>query len=247
MRVSGALDRRARRVPYPGSRLSGTIDTVRHYRFVCPNQTTSCEAMRNLLIVSVLFSVNVFADEKAVQRVEGYLSNVQSLEGEFQETIVDDASNLVDEARGKLYLQRPGQFRWDYSEPYLQSVVSNGKKVWVYDSELEQVTVKTLDSSLDDTPAMLLSSTQPVEDTFLVGDLVEKGGIEWVELKPKTAEAVFASVRLGFAGDELDVMELVDNFGQTTRLQFSAVVKNPTLDGALFEFTPPPGVDVIGE
>lgn len=203
--------------------------------------------MRNLLIVSVLFSVNVFADEKAVQRVEGYLSTVQSLEGEFQETIVDDASNLVDEARGKLYLQRPGQFRWDYSEPYLQSVVSNGKKVWVYDSELEQVTVKTLDSSLDDTPAMLLSSTQPVEDTFLVGDLVEKGGIEWVELKPKTAEAVFASVRLGFAGDELDVMELVDNFGQTTRLQFSAVVKNPTLDGALFEFTPPPGVDVIGE
>lgn len=203
--------------------------------------------MKKLSIVLLLLCFSAFADEKGVERVEGYLQNVQSLEGEFQETVLDESLKLVDEAKGKLYLQRPGQFRWDYSEPYFQSVVSNGKKVWVYDSELEQVTVKTLDASLDETPAMLLSSDQPVEDTFLVGDLVKNDGKDWVELRPKATEAVFASVRLGFAGDELDVMELVDNFGQTTRLTFSGVVKNPKLDGELFEFIPPPGVDVIGE
>lgn len=203
--------------------------------------------MNKLSIVFLLLSLSAFADENGVQRVEGYLQDVQSLQGDFQETVLDEGMTLVNESSGKLYLQRPGQFRWDYSEPYLQSVVSNGKKVWVYDSELEQVSIKSLDSSLDDTPAMLLSSDQPVEDTFVVGELVKSDGKDWVELKPKTTEAVFESVRLGFAGEDLDVMELVDNFGQTTRLTFSGVVKNPKLDVEIFEFVPPPGVDVIGE
>ena len=144
-------------------------------------------------------------------------------------------------------MQRPGKFRWDYLEPYKQLIVSDGSKIWIYDTELEQVTVKPIESGLSDTPALLLSGDKPLDQAFVITDLGENGGLEWVELMPKVSDTSFERVRLGFGKDDLQGMELVDNFGQTTRLDFTNLKRNPAVEQSLFAFTPPPGVDVIGE
>lgn len=185
--------------------------------------------------------------ESGSTRIDAFLKDVQSLSSDFDQTLFDENLKALERSSGRLFIARPGRFRWDYATPYPQAIVSDGKKLWVYDSELEQVTVKSIDSTLDDTPAVLLTSAKSLEDSFLITESSAASGTAWVELKPRSKEAAFSMVRLGFAGSDLQIMEMTDNFGQLTKLQFTHVVKNPKLDEAMFDFSPPPGVDVIGE
>ena len=178
-------------------------------------------------------------------RLRAFLDQVRSLRAEFQQSVYDEDSRQLDDARGMLYIARPGRFRWDYTEPYLQEIVGDGEKVWIYDSELEQVTVRPLDDTLGDTPVMLLSSDEPVEDSFEVRAIERPDGYEWVGLTPLGEQVSFTEIRLGFDGDTLRVMELADAFGQLTRLRFAEVERNPVLEPGLFQFTPPEGADVF--
>src|SRR5690606_6675924 len=139
------------------------------------------------------------------------------------------------------------RFRWDYRAPYEQVIVSDGVRIWVYDRDLEQVTVRKLDQALSATPAMLLSGEGALTDNFDVIAAEERSGVLWVELQPKRDDTDFKSVRLGFAGQHLRYMELADKLGQTTLLEFSDVRRNPSLDAARFVFDVPPGADVIGD
>ena len=198
------------------------------------------------VFLTLMLAFQATADS-ATRRLNAFFSNVHALEGEFEQTLFDENRRKLEESRGTMYLARPGHFRWDYSEPYQQIIVANGNRVWIYDSELAQVTVRTLDDSAGNTPALLLSSDRPLEDNFNVTNLGEEGGLDWVELMPKAQETNFSSVRLGFGPSDLEVMELNDNFGQTTQLRFFGVTTNPELDPSLFSFSPPDGVDVIGE
>jgi len=126
-------------------------------------------------------------------------------------------------------------------------VVSDGKTLWLYDPDLEQVTVKPLDQVLANTPALLLGVDLPaLKKEFQVSPLATSDGLEWFELLPRNEESVFRQVLIGFRGEMLERMELFDHLGQSTQLQFSGVEVNPNLDAARFHFTPPPGVDVIG-
>jgi outer membrane lipoprotein carrier protein len=179
------------------------------------------------------------------ERLRAFHEQVRSMRAEFQQSVFDEDARPLDNASGMVYIQRPGRFRWDYTEPYPQEIVGDGEKVWIYDSDLEQVTVRPLGDALGDTPVMLLSSDRPVEQSFDVRAIEGPDGYEWAALTPLGEQLSFTEIRLGFDGDTLRVMELTDAFGQLTRLRFVNVERNPDLAPSLFLFTPPEGADIF--
>lgn len=195
-----------------------------------------------ILTVSGLVQAGVGAD-----RLKSFFSDVTTVRANFIQQVVGVKKKVLQETSGQMLLLRPGRFRWDYKTPYEQQIVSNGKKVWLYDVDLEQVTVKTLDGALGSTPALLLSSDTPIEENFTVSELGEARGLQWVELTPLQKESSFEKLVLGFDKTNLVNMELHDSFGQLTRLLFSKVERNPVIDPVKFDFIPPKDVDVIGE
>jgi chaperone LolA len=154
--------------------------------------------------------------------------------------------DAVEKASGRLYLQKPGRFRWDYREPNEQLIVSDGVNVWLFDKELEQVTVKAIDESLATTPALLLAGKSSVAASFTISAAGSRDDIDWILLVPKRTDTDFVEFRLGFTRGELRAMELKDKLQQTTRIEFSELQRNARLTSELFTFKPPAGVDVIG-
>jgi outer membrane lipoprotein carrier protein len=181
------------------------------------------------------------------KRVEAFLQGLDGLQAQFKQVLMDRNGQSVDEASGTLAISRPDRFRWDYREPYEQVIVADGTRIWIYDSDLEQVTVRKLDETLSATPAMLLSGRSNLADNFNVTQVEQEGPVEWVRMEPKRDDTDFRWVRLGFEGPLLRYMQLADKLGQTTSLEFSKVERNPPLDPSRFTFTVPPGADVIGD
>ena len=179
--------------------------------------------------------------------MEAFLRGLEGLQAEFEQVLTDRTGRTVDEARGSLAIKRPDRFRWDYRDPHTQTIVSDGARVWLYDSDLEQVTVRKLDDTLSATPAMLLSGDGALEDNFSVTQTEQTGGVQWVRMEPKRTDTDFKWVRLGFEGAGLRYMQLGDKLGQTTQLEFTQLERNPPLDPSRFTFTVPPGADVIGD
>lgn len=198
------------------------------------------------LLCALISAGAAFADT-ASARLDAFLSEVRSLRADFEQTLYDETFRRLEESVGEMYLQRPDRFRWDYTEPYRQLIVADGRKVWIYDVDLDQVTVRDLSEAVGSTPASLLSSGRPIEESFTVEDLGEEGGLLWAGLRPRAEDVSFVRVRLGFDEETLRRMELLDSFGQTTVLEFHDVARNPELDPDLFRFEPPEGVDVVGD
>ena len=179
-------------------------------------------------------------------RLDAFLSDLDALQAQFTQVLLDENKQPIDESTGTVYLLRPGRFRWDYRAPYAQLIVADGNQVWMYEPELAQATVRPQKDLIGATPAALLTTTEPVDVRFIVEELgARDDGRAWLSLKPKDSSASFVAIRLGFGGDALQVMELEDSFGQTTRLEFREMSRNPVLDSALFAFEPPAGTDVI--
>ena len=182
----------------------------------------------------------------ARDRLDSFLSGLTHLQAEFRQVLLDDEGRAADESTGTVYLQRPGRFRWDYRAPYAQLIVADGDKIWLYDPDLSQVTVRSQGQALGSTPAALLSSDRPVDESFHVTELpLRDDGSAWLSLQPRETGSNFEGIAVGFDTNGLKAMELKDGFGQTTRLEFSEIQRNPDLEAALFRFTPPEGVDVI--
>ncbi len=175
------------------------------------------------------------------------LGNLQALQAEFRQTLTDGKGQVTDQSSGTLAIRRPNRFRWDYREPHEQLIVADGTRIWLYDADLEQVTVRRLDASLSATPAMLLSGEGRLADNFTITETSKEPNAQWVMMEPKRSDTDFKWVRLGFTGEVLRYMQLADKLGQITTLEFSSVKKNPQLDPAQFIFTVPPGADVIGD
>jgi outer membrane lipoprotein carrier protein len=182
----------------------------------------------------------------AAAQVEKNLQGLSSWSADFSQTIDDGNGKVLRSAAGHLYLQRPGKFRWDYTEPSLQLVLADGKKLWFYDKDLGQANVRDMDATLASTPAVLLSSTAPVSSQFDIKALPPADGLEWYQLTPKRPDSDFQAVRIGFSGGELTQMLLADKLDQVTRLTFTKQKRNARFPPDLFSFTPPAGVDVIG-
>ena len=182
----------------------------------------------------------------ARDRLEAFNRTVQSLSADFEQILFDEDGNAVKRSTGRVAIQRPGRFRWDYEKPYPQLILADGSRLWIYDPDLDQVTVKPLAEALGNAPAMLLSGEQDLEADFIIQELPARDGLQWVELYPRKADSEFRLVRLGF-GKRLEMMEFEDPLGQKTRIRFRDMQINARLDPGFFRFTPPPGADVVGQ
>ncbi len=164
-----------------------------------------------------------------------FLNDVDTLKADFVQTVLDAQLAVTESSQGTLLLARSGKF-----------IVADGKNLWIYDKLLEQVTVKPLSSSLASSPAMLLSGVGSLEDSFELQDMGQQGELVWVKLIPRVQDSDFEAVRVGFENSQVAIMELTDKLGQTTRIEFNNVQRNPALPADAFVFTPPEGADVIG-
>lgn len=183
----------------------------------------------------------------SLERFAQFLSATRSAKGEFEQKVLDGKGRVVQQSRGTLAFQRPGKFRWTYVKPYAQLIVGDGTRVWIYDEDLRQVTVKRVDQALTSTPAALLAGNNEAMRAFRISDQGTKDGLEWLEAVPREKEGGFERVRMGFAADGLEAMEFYDSFGQVTLLRFTSLTRNPALDPATFRFSPPKGADIVGE
>jgi outer membrane lipoprotein carrier protein len=182
-----------------------------------------------------------------VARLKAFYQTTPAMKAQFKQTVLDRKGQKVQEVTGIMQLLRPGKFRWDYAKPYVQIIVGDGQKIWLYDPDLDQVTVRKLDKMLGSSPAALLAGSQDIEKFFDLKDAGRQDELEWVEATPREKDGSFDHVLLGFKGEQLAEMELHDTFGQTTVIEFSNVERNPRISPKAFSFVPPRGADVVGE
>jgi chaperone LolA len=211
-----------------------------------------------VLVWATLSCVAADASNTALDR---YLDGMSSLQSAFTQSVTDAKGKQLDSGSGTLLVQRPGRFRWDYqpqsedhtaaalaqSEQRGQLLVADGKNLWFYDRELAQVTVKPVEAALSATPVILLSgSAAQLHDSFEISAAGSHDGLEWVSVKPRSAEADFNSAQLGFERNRLVRMVVNDRLGQTVQLNFSHSERNARISAADLQFKPPAGADVIG-
>lgn len=185
------------------------------------------------------------AESTPIGQLKQFLHSSVALSADFKQVNIDKAGRAGHTSTGQFYLSRPGKFRWNYQKPFKQEIVSNGGKVWFFDADLEQVTVKNLDDSLGSTPALLLTGQVNIEEKFRLDEQGQDDGMNWVKLSPKNEESGFKYVLIGLVNGQLGGMELSDNFGQLTRIYFTNIQINPSFSAELFNFKPPKGADVF--
>lgn len=185
--------------------------------------------------------------EEPGARLNSLLSRMDSFSARFEQMVLDNSGSRLQESQGVVELQRPGKFRWETLEPFPQLLVSDGETLWLYDQDLEQVTQKTLDERLSQTPALLLSGDlHTLREAFDIQG-PEEGDSGIFDLQPRDPEAMFTRLRLYFESGVLQEMQLEDNLGQRTSLLFLNQALNAGFEAQRFQFTVPEGVDVITE
>jgi len=184
----------------------------------------------------------------AIEHLKKFISETHTVSASFSQALYDKNQRSIQQSNGTLEFERPDKFRWIYQKPYDQSIIGDGKQVWFYDQDLEQVTVRPFNIAIGGSPAALLAGNSAIEDNFELNNLGLQDDIEWMEAIPKDKDSVFEFIQLGFSSEgNLQFMALRDHFGQTTYLKFSELIKNPSLPDGFFEFDPPEGTDVISE
>jgi outer membrane lipoprotein carrier protein len=198
--------------------------------------------------MGLLASLAFAAAAHAQTPLDTYLTQLKTLRADFAQTVTDGKGEQVQKAQGTLIIVRPGRFRWeltpDGGSPQL--MVADGKNLWFYDRDLEQVSVKAATAALTATPAGLLSGDGNIRELFTVAPAGKKDGFDWVVVTPKQSDADFREARLGFGVGELRRMVLKDKLGQTVRLEFLKSERNPSVAESEVKFSPPSGADLIG-
>jgi outer membrane lipoprotein carrier protein len=189
----------------------------------------------------------MLAHAGAVDQLHEFLKSTRTLKADFSQAVISKNGRKPQQSSGTVAISRPGKLRWEIQKPYPQLIVGDGEKIWIHDPELQQVTIRKAGQAIGGSPAALLSGSNDLEKNFTLKDAGESEGLVWVEAIPKAGDSGFESVRLGFSGNDLKAMELHDSFGQTTLIRFSKLERNPALSATIFKFTPPAGVDVVGE
>jgi outer membrane lipoprotein carrier protein len=204
---------------------------------------TSRRTWAALALVGVL----PLAHADAVDALKNFASKVQSARADFNQTVSSPDGAKKKSSSGRFEFQRPNRFRFDYLKPYEQLIVADGQKVWLYDADLNQVTVRPLAQALGNTPAGVLAGGALDKDFSLKAE-PDQGGLQWVLAAPKHSEgSSIRSMRVGFKGEQLAALEILDAFGQRSRLDFSALEVNPKLAPQRFQFQAPQGADVLAQ
>jgi outer membrane lipoprotein carrier protein len=189
------------------------------------------------------------AESQSSTPLDTYFDGLTSLRASFTQTVKDAKGKDIDRTTGALVVQRPGKFRWETNAKgggSGQLLVADGKNVWFFDRDLEQVTVKPADAALSSTPAMLLSGASNLRDNFTLTPAGKRDGLDWVLVEPRRPEADFRRALFGFKDKTLQRMIIDDRLGQTATIEFASVARNGAVAPAEVSFTPPPGADVIG-
>ncbi len=200
--------------------------------------------MKRLLLLLLLTSSQAFAG--GLEQLKSFFAMSHSMRGSFTQTVTAQNGRKPQQSAGIFAVQRPGKFRWSYEQPYVQLLVSDGKTLWSWDPDLKQVVVKRVGQLLGGSPAELLAGGD-LEKNFELAESAGRDGLEFVDAKPRKADASFSLMRIGLTGNLPVQMEVHDNFGQVTQLRLNRIESNPVLSAELFRFKPPAGADVVGE
>jgi outer membrane lipoprotein carrier protein len=207
---------------------------------------TTIKKIISFALLPLLFSVqSVYAD--GMSNVKAFYEQTKSVRANFHQVVTDRQGRKIQEVDGEMQLKRPNKFRWDYNKPYEQQIISDGRQVWLYDTDLAQVTVSTLDKSIGSSPAALLAGDANIDKSFKLTNAYRKDTLEWVSANPIDKESGFEKILMGFKDNKIQELSLIDSFGHTTKIVFSEVEVIPTLEEKNFLFKPPKGVDVVGE
>lgn len=202
--------------------------------------------LKFFVFIFLVFPLSAYAG--ATDKLKNFIASTRSAQADFTQDVRDKSGQRIQLASGTMQFVRPGKFRWVYQKPYEQLILGDGEKFWLYDKELNQVTVKKIDAALGSSPAALLSGNNEIERGFQLKDNGTRDGLEWLEAVPRNQDTSFEKIHMAFnAQSDLVVMELQDSFGHTTVLRFAKLQRNPQLAPQLFKFVPPKGADVLGE
>ncbi len=190
------------------------------------------------------FFFSSLAHADALEQLRNFAAQVKSARGEFTQQVTREGKK-PQQSRGQFLFARPGKFRWTYTQPYDQVLVADGIKLFIYDKDLNQVTVRKLNNALDSSPAAILFGSQTLENVYVLKDGSSRDGLDWIEAKPKSKDSTFEKILIGLKDDQPAAMELLDNFGQSTTLKFIKFERNPALPAESFRFAPPKGADVL--
>lgn len=208
---------------------------------------TSC-----LLAALVLGTASWAASAAGMASLEAFVKNAKSGRAEFTQTVTpptrDGQPARAKTSSGSFEFQRPGRFRFDYRKPFAQTIVADGSTLSLYDADLNQVTQRAQAQALGSTPAAIIASAADVkalQADFTLEEQPARDGLEWVRATPKSRDAQLQSVQIGFQGEALAALEILDAFGQQSVLRFTKVELNPALPAQRFQFKAPAGADVI--
>ncbi|UTH74472.1 outer membrane lipoprotein chaperone LolA [Chromobacterium sp. IIBBL 290-4] len=199
--------------------------------------------MKKLLFAALAACLTVPAHASAIAQLKAFVAGSRTLSADFSQIVTNKSKR--EEATGRLEVSRPGKFRWEYSKPYAQLIVGDGKTLWIYDQDLAQVTRKAQGAALGSSPAALLAGSNEIERSYKLNEAGKQGDLEWLAASPKKQDNTFSAIRMGFKNNMLVEMELTDSFGNDTRIRFLSPQQNVVLPAGRFNFVPPKGVDVV--
>ena len=201
-------------------------------------------SLRLGLALAAALAAPLAAAADPVETLRSFVRDVKSGHAEFTQTVTSADGLKKKSSSGSFDFARPNRFRFAYAKPFEQTIVGDGEKVWIYDADLNQVSVRKLGPALGATPAALLAGGS-LERDFDLANLPPKDGLEWAEAKPKAKDGAFQALRVGFKGSQLAALEIIDSFGQKSLLQFAGFTANAPVGADTFRFKVPPGADVI--
>jgi len=206
--------------------------------------------LRHILLLTALLFVPAAGSHAtapdALATVRGFFAGLDSLTADFHQEVTDSTGQQQQKSDGKVWILRPGRFRWNYETPYQREIVADGKRLWSYDADLAQATVQPMKAVLGATPAMLLGGSEPLDKVFRLEALPASGDILQVRLTPRADDSNVTEIQVYFRNTLLTRIDAMDNFGNHTVFVFTNLVRNASVDTARFRFVPPAGTDVIG-
>lgn len=202
---------------------------------------------RKLLILLAFFLLAPMTVQASPKNLQRFFKQVHTFSARFNQVVLDEGLNRLQESSGTLYIQRPGKFRWNYDSPLKQHIIADGKKLWVYDVELQQVVVRKLTGSLGHTPAILLAGKGMLSGNFKVRRMDNAGKLQWVRMTPKHKDGGYEDIQIGFENGRLRTLTMIDGFGRTIRITFYQTKENKRISPKQFIFKAPANVDIIGQ
>lgn len=199
------------------------------------------------VMLACMLVMPLLAKADGTSSLKNFYDKTHAMRANFYQLVTDKQGRKIQEVYGQMQLKRPNKFRWDYNKPFEQQIISDGKQVWLYDTELAQVTVRELSKALGSSPAALLAGDDSLDKNFKLMNASRTDNLDWVIATPKDKDTGFEQISLGFKDNALQEMDLVDSFGHQTKIVFTKLESNPVIDAKTFLFKPPKGVDVVGE